>query len=201
MLNRDSHLFDRAWASRIRCGGYSYSLPPVVYEQEAAYRYVGELGYYTHYQIPSFGLLELGVRFYDPEIGRFTERDAVRVASNSSAYAYAQDKPLYLIDPAGNLPRQCHEVMSYDECLKMVDRWYEAELDKIDDYEYRRRNDIHMACLIACGIALPEAFLECMTVCELVGQIKVDREVRDRKIKLRQERDERRKSCEMFPKK
>jgi len=34
-------------------------------------QYVGELGYYTHYQEPEFGLLQLGVRFYDAEVGRF----------------------------------------------------------------------------------------------------------------------------------
>jgi len=35
------------------------------------YQYVGQLGYYTHYQEPEFGLLQLGVRFYDAGIGRF----------------------------------------------------------------------------------------------------------------------------------
>jgi RHS repeat-associated protein len=38
------------------------------------YQYVGQLGYYTHYQEPDFGLPQLGVRFYDSMVGRFTQR-------------------------------------------------------------------------------------------------------------------------------
>ena len=41
------------------------------------YQYVGRLGYYTHYQDPAFGLLQLGVRFYDPEVGRFIRKDPI----------------------------------------------------------------------------------------------------------------------------
>ncbi len=42
------------------------------------YQYVGRLGYYTCWQEPDFGLLHLGVRFYDPQAGRFTQRDVAR---------------------------------------------------------------------------------------------------------------------------
>jgi len=35
------------------------------------YRYVGRLGYYTQWTEPDFSLLQLGVRFYDAEVGRF----------------------------------------------------------------------------------------------------------------------------------
>ena len=42
------------------------------------YQYVGRLGYYTHYQEPDFSLLQLGVRYYDGEIGRFTQLDPIK---------------------------------------------------------------------------------------------------------------------------
>lgn len=44
--------------------------------------FVGQLGCYTHYQDANLDLLQLGVRFYDPESGRFTQVDPVRDGSN-----------------------------------------------------------------------------------------------------------------------
>ncbi|WP_347243986.1 RHS repeat-associated core domain-containing protein, partial [Thermogutta sp.] len=64
------------------------------------YQYVGQLGYYTHYQEPEFGLLQLGVRFYDPEVGRFTSRDPVRDGLNW--YVYGADIPNCAVDPFGD---------------------------------------------------------------------------------------------------
>jgi len=43
------------------------------------YQYVGLLGYYTRWQDANLDLLQLGVRFYDPEIGRFTQIDEAAV--------------------------------------------------------------------------------------------------------------------------
>jgi len=66
------------------------------------YQYVGQLGYYTHCMIPDnqdFRFLQLGVRFYDPEIGRFTQRD--RIGSVGSPYRYGEDSPIVLSDPSG----------------------------------------------------------------------------------------------------
>ncbi len=56
------------------------------------YQYVGRYGYYTHYQEPDFKLLQLGVRYYDPEIGRFTSRDPIKDGMNW--YAYVENNPL-----------------------------------------------------------------------------------------------------------
>ena len=67
---------------------------------EQPYQYVGRLGYYTHYQDPNFKLLQLGVRFYDPEIGRFTQTDQFAQITKSS-YSYADNKPVVLTDPSG----------------------------------------------------------------------------------------------------
>jgi RHS repeat-associated protein len=66
------------------------------------YQYVGRLGYYTHYMVlgsADFRLLQLGVRFYDPQIGRFTQRDPIREVLDS--YEYAYDNALMHADPSG----------------------------------------------------------------------------------------------------
>jgi len=57
------------------------------------YQYIGALGYYTHYQDPDFGLLQLGVRFYEPGAARFTQP--------GSPYTYALDRPTDRTDQAG----------------------------------------------------------------------------------------------------
>ena len=51
------------------------------------YQYVGRLGYYTHTWAPDFGLLQLGVRFYDPEVGRLAQIDAARLAGVSPHFS------------------------------------------------------------------------------------------------------------------
>jgi len=63
------------------------------------YQYVGQLGYYTHYQDVNFPLLQLGVRFYDPGLGRFTQVDPINDGLNW--YAYVHDRPLAGTDPRG----------------------------------------------------------------------------------------------------
>jgi len=65
------------------------------------YQYVGQLGYYTHWMEPEFGLLQLGVRFYDPEVGRFTQRDPLAYGSTGSPYAYSDGNPAAYVDPSG----------------------------------------------------------------------------------------------------
>ena len=68
-------------------------------ETAQPYQYVGQLGYYTHVQDENFDLLQLGVRLYDPEVGRFTQRDPVRHGENW--YAYVGNAPLHNVDPLG----------------------------------------------------------------------------------------------------
>lgn len=50
------------------------------------YQYVGQLGYYTHWQRPGLGLLQLRLRFYDPRVGRYTQ--------HGSPYIFAANNPL-----------------------------------------------------------------------------------------------------------
>jgi len=65
------------------------------------YQYVGQLGYYTHWMEPEFTLLQLGVRFYDAEAGRFTSRDPLGDEDALSEYNYVSDSPFVAVDPTG----------------------------------------------------------------------------------------------------
>ena len=84
------------------------------------YQYVGQLGYYTHWQEPEFGLLQLGVRFYDPGLGRFTQRDAL---GGISAYSYAFDEPLRYHDPLGLWPKKGSCVDAWSKALGLLEDW------------------------------------------------------------------------------
>jgi len=65
------------------------------------YRYVGQLGYYFHHQIPGIqNWLQLGVRFYDPEAGRFERRDPLRSPEECS-YGYVTGRCFNRVDPTG----------------------------------------------------------------------------------------------------
>ena len=73
------------------------------------YRFVGQLGYYSHYQDSnlfsqsSYQFLQLGVRFYDALTGRFTQRDPIQDGLNW--YSYVGGKPLMWADPFGLMSR------------------------------------------------------------------------------------------------
>jgi len=67
------------------------------------YRYVGQLGYYTHWMDPSLtDLLHLGMRFYEPGVGRFSQVDPAREGVNW--YVYVWNSPLAHLDPSGTIP-------------------------------------------------------------------------------------------------
>ncbi len=83
------------------------------------YQYVGELGYYTHYQEPEFRLLQLGVRFYDAEIGSFEQRDSL-TRERLSPYLYADADPTMLADPSGLSPSLKWDTTCTDQ---MGNRW------------------------------------------------------------------------------
>ena len=64
------------------------------------YRYVGQLGYYTHWMDSSLtDLLHLGVRFYEPGVGRFSQVDPAGEGWNW--YVYAGNQPAVAVDPSG----------------------------------------------------------------------------------------------------
>jgi len=70
------------------------------------YRFVGQLGYYSHYQDTNlfdqsgYQFLQLGVRMYDALLGRFTQVDRVKDMTRST-YLYCRADPLGFIDPSG----------------------------------------------------------------------------------------------------
>ena len=58
------------------------------------------MGYYTHWQDANLTLLQLGVRFYDPEIGRFGQTDILG-ENTESGYVYCANNPTDSADPSG----------------------------------------------------------------------------------------------------
>jgi RHS repeat-associated protein len=87
----DSYTYD-AWGNVTNHYPNSISQP---------YQYVGQLGYYTHWQDSNLPLLQLGVRFYDPAVGRFGQRDWLKDVAEPNLYVYAVDQPLFYTDPLG----------------------------------------------------------------------------------------------------
>ena len=81
------------------------------------YRYVGQLGYYFHHQIPALqNWLQLGVRFYDPEAGRFERRDPLPT-SVEAVYTYAHGNPQGWADPSGLQADSSEREQKYRQCL------------------------------------------------------------------------------------
>ncbi|MBP6965046.1 MAG: RHS repeat-associated core domain-containing protein [Armatimonadetes bacterium] len=87
------------------------------------YRYVGQLGYYSHYQDENlfdqsgYQFLQLGVRFYDALTGRFTQRDPAKDGLN--CFVHASDDPLGRVDPSG-LACTAIERAVRDDALSLV---------------------------------------------------------------------------------
>ncbi len=95
--NPTDRLFYTPWGELVTSG----SRASTVGTTANPYRYVGELGYYYHHQ--DAGLqdwMQLGVRFYEPELGRFERRDPVR-QDWLSGWAYSDLRPTITVDPTG----------------------------------------------------------------------------------------------------
>jgi len=75
---------------------FGYEYPPTGATPNP-YRFGGEWGYIT--DTPGSGLLQLGARFYWPEVGRFIQQDPIGDGRNW--YAYAEGNPLTRVDPSG----------------------------------------------------------------------------------------------------
>jgi RHS repeat-associated protein len=70
------------------------------------WRFVGAHNYYTD----STGLMKVGIRYYDPELGRWTQRDPVwnpLDPQQANRYAYVGQNPLNHLDPTGALSGEC----------------------------------------------------------------------------------------------
>ncbi|MEN6520469.1 MAG: RHS repeat-associated core domain-containing protein [Armatimonadota bacterium] len=88
-VTTDTYSYD-AWGNVTHTSGTTADNP---------YQYVGKLGYYTHYQEPTLNLLQLGVRYYDPSTGRFTQPDPAKDGNNY--YIYSGSSPIIWTDPTG----------------------------------------------------------------------------------------------------
>jgi RHS repeat-associated protein len=78
------------------------------------YQYIGQLGYYTHFQDPNMPLFQLGVREYDVNTGRFTQVDKVR--DSLSLYVYANNNSSAYVDYDGyQARRKKHRDVNPDE--------------------------------------------------------------------------------------
>lgn len=66
---------------------------------------------YTGGQLdPATGMYKLGIRYYDPTLGRFTQPDPT---GQDAHYAYARNNPVNYIDPSG--------ACSFFDCIEKVD--------------------------------------------------------------------------------
>ncbi len=75
------------------------------------YRYAGEWGYEEGLLTldgamgtAPIVLLHLGERWYQPNLGRFVQRDPIGLMGGANCYLYAGANPLALIDPSGRNP-------------------------------------------------------------------------------------------------
>ena len=114
-----------------------------------AYLYVGELGYYVHWQDSNLAdALQLGVRFYEPGVGRFGQVDPI--GSELVTYRYADNRPTIMTDPSGESIIRCAQ-----DC---IDRALERA-QEIHEY-----NDKLAHCYMACrttrclGWGIPQSY-------------------------------------------
>lgn len=65
------------------------------------YQYLGGFGYQTD---PDSGLLQVGLRQYNPETGRWMTEDPIGLAGGENLYAYCGNDPVNAVDPMGLSP-------------------------------------------------------------------------------------------------
>ncbi|MCA9912581.1 MAG: RHS repeat-associated core domain-containing protein, partial [Anaerolineae bacterium] len=85
--------------------GYNYTgfgVPFAPYGEDRAYELDSpQLLFTGALYDPGAGLYLLGVRAYDPQLGRFLQRDAVRHNPEANLYSYASNRPTTFTDPSG----------------------------------------------------------------------------------------------------
>lgn len=117
--NRSYFLFDGLGsvvavtnASEGVTNSYTYDPYGVTTETKAAltnvfnpWRYAGQ------YQDVSTGMYKMGARYYQPELGRWTQQDPLGACLSTSRtanrYVYAFNDPVNFVDPSGLFPGQC----------------------------------------------------------------------------------------------
>ena len=121
-------------------------------------RYVGQLGYYAHYQDSGFQLLQLGSRYYEPRLGRFLSGDMIGYDDGYNLYAYSHNDPVNALDSSGlaavkpypglpNLPGLGPDHPSFAPMPYCMLQEFCPEPNPVGDY---------YSCLAECGLgALP----------------------------------------------
>ena len=94
------------------------------------YAYAGAFGYETggfggddrllwrdgaNPNLPPITLQHVGARWYQPEVGRFVQRDPIGVHTSLNVYAYAASEPTRLVDPLGLYFRPPYEGPTFGE--------------------------------------------------------------------------------------
>lgn len=80
-------------------------------------------------------LLQLGVRYYNPEIGRFTQRDPA--CSTASTYGYADGSPTRYTDSLGLAPEDVSKDPALNKCLSRIRKCfpeYSCTIDKVAEW-------------------------------------------------------------------
>lgn len=86
---------------------YAYSPYGLVGSQETVenpFQYVGRFGVMAE----GNGLYYMRARYYDPEVGRFINKDPIGYTEDINLYRYVVSNPVNWIDPAGLIP--LHEI-------------------------------------------------------------------------------------------
>ncbi len=76
---------------------------------DVRYKYAGQFGYEwgqfylwgANEDLPPIMLQHVGERWYEPDIGRFVQRDPVGLAGGRNVYGYCLNDPLRYVDPEG----------------------------------------------------------------------------------------------------
>ena len=77
--------------------------PPTRQMYAGAWQYESDLLYLygTDPTLPPITLQHVGYRWYQPEIGRFVQRDPIGIEGGLNCYVYCSSNPIALIDPSG----------------------------------------------------------------------------------------------------
>jgi RHS repeat-associated protein len=95
-----------AFGEVLNASGTPGGEPP---DNSPRYRYAGAWGYESgllilqgaNGNLPAITLQHVGHRWYQPDVGRFIQRDPIGVVAGPNVYAYASNDPLSAVDPAG----------------------------------------------------------------------------------------------------
>lgn len=100
---------------------------------DTRYRYAGEWGYQSHDDFP---FQHVGARWYDPETGRFLQRDPIGIGGGLNVYAYVRNNPLAGVDPDGlqvGPPKSCPDCDLQPPALGLPPTILDKIKDKIKD--------------------------------------------------------------------